>query len=58
MKRNVKAVQRMLRHAKVSMTLTLDSYADAFDVDLDALVSAVDRELDAPAAAQLVGSAC
>jgi integrase len=30
---NVKAVQRMLGHAKASMTL--DVYADLFDADLD-----------------------
>jgi integrase len=30
---NVKAVQRMLGHAKASMTL--DTYADLFDDDLD-----------------------
>ena len=30
---NVKAVQRMLGHAKASMTL--DTYADLFDEDLD-----------------------
>jgi integrase len=32
---NVKAVQRMLRHA--SATMTLDRYADLFDDDLDAV---------------------
>ena len=33
MRANVKAVQRMLGHAKASMTL--DTYADLFDEDLD-----------------------
>ena len=39
---NVKAVQRMLGQAKASMTL--DTYADLFDTDLDAVAV----ELDAP----------
>jgi integrase len=37
---NVKAVQRMLGHA--SAALTLDTYADLFDDDLDAVASALD----------------
>ena len=35
---NVKALQRMLGHAKASMTL--DTYADLFDDDLDAVAAA------------------
>ena len=35
---DVKAVQRMLGHAKASMTL--DVYADLFDDDLDAAIAA------------------
>ena len=38
---NVKAVQRMLRHAKASMTL--DTYADLFDDDLDAVADRLDE---------------
>ena len=34
---NVKAVQRMLGHASAAMTL--DTYADLFDDDLDAVAS-------------------
>jgi integrase len=37
---NVKAVQRMLRHAKASMTL--DVYADLFDDDLDGVATRLD----------------
>ena len=37
---NVKAVQRMLGHAKASMTL--DTYADLFDTDLDAVAVELD----------------
>ncbi|PYE19261.1 site-specific recombinase XerD [Williamsia limnetica] len=37
---NVKAVQRMLGHAKASMTL--DTYADLFDDDLEAVADALD----------------
>jgi Phage integrase family len=49
---NVKAVQRMLGHAKASMTL--DTYADLFDTDLDAVAV----NLDGPSAPlpTLVGS--
>jgi integrase len=43
---NVKAVQRMLGHA--SAALTLDTYADLFDDDLDAVADRLDD------AAQLV----
>lgn len=38
---NVKAVQRMLGHASAAMTL--DTYADLFDDDLDAVAVALNR---------------
>ncbi|WP_424980891.1 tyrosine-type recombinase/integrase [Microbacterium sp. S308A+] len=38
---NVKAVQRMLGHASAAMTL--DTYADLFDDDLDAVADALDK---------------
>lgn len=38
---NVKAVQRMLGHASASMTL--DTYADLFDDDLDGVATALDQ---------------
>ena len=38
---NVTAVQRMLGHAKASMTL--DTYADLFESDLDAAAENVGR---------------
>jgi integrase len=37
---NVKAVQRMLGHASAAMTL--DTYADLFDDDLDSVSDALD----------------
>jgi site-specific recombinase XerD len=37
---NVKAVQRMLGHASVS--ITLDVYEDLFDEDLDSVATALD----------------
>ncbi|MGA5543517.1 tyrosine-type recombinase/integrase [Mycobacterium sp. NPDC051198] len=40
---NVKAVQRMLGHAKASMTL--DTYADLFDTDLDAVAFNLDEAI-------------
>lgn len=40
---NVKAVQRMLGHAKASMTL--DTYADLFDTDLDAVAANLDAAI-------------
>jgi integrase len=40
---NVKAVQRMLGHAKASMTL--DVYADLFDDDLDGVASSLDAAI-------------
>lgn len=42
---NVKAVQRMLGHAKASMTL--DTYADLFDTDLDAVAVELDAAIQA-----------
>ncbi|MCU1477487.1 MAG: site-specific integrase [Subtercola sp.] len=38
---NVKAVQRMLGHKSAAMTL--DTYADLFDDDLDAVADALDQ---------------
>ena len=38
---NVKAVQRMLGHASAAMTL--DTYADLFDDDLDDVAAALDK---------------
>jgi integrase len=40
---NVKAVQRMLGHAKASMTL--DVYADLFDDDLDGVAVSLDTAI-------------
>ena len=40
---NVKAVQRMLGHAKASMTL--DVYADLFDDDLDSVAVSLDAAI-------------
>lgn len=45
---NVKAVQRMLGHAKASMTL--DTYADLFDTDLDAVAIELDAAIKAAGA--------
>jgi integrase len=44
---NVKAVQRMLGHAKASMTL--DVYADLFDDDLDSVALQLDEAIRATA---------
>ena len=44
---NVKAVQRMLGHAKASMTL--DTYADLFDCDLQSVAEQLDAGLRAAA---------
>jgi integrase len=44
---NVKAVQRMLGHAKASMTL--DIYADLFDEDLDDVADRLDAAIQAAA---------
>ena len=40
---NVKALQRMLGHAKASMTL--DVYADLFDEDLDSVAESLDAAI-------------
>jgi integrase len=40
---NVKAVQRMLGHGKASMTL--DTYADLFDEDLDGVADRLDAAI-------------
>ncbi len=40
---NVKAVQRMLGHAKASMTL--DVYADLFEDDLDSVADSLDAAI-------------
>jgi integrase len=45
---NVKAVQRMLGHAKASMTL--DTYADLFDADLDEVADRLDAAIRSAAA--------
>jgi integrase len=47
---NVKAVQRMLGHAKASMTL--DTYADLFDTDLDDVAVNLDAAIRAAADAR------
>ncbi|MDC9015199.1 tyrosine-type recombinase/integrase [Mycobacterium marinum] len=44
---NVKAVQRMLGHAKASMTL--DVYADLFDEDLDGVADRLDTAIKSAA---------
>ena len=44
---NVKAVQRMLGHAKASMTL--DVYADLFDDDLDSVAVRLDAAIKSAA---------
>jgi integrase len=44
---NVKAVQRMLGHAKASMTL--DVYADLFDDDLDVVADRLDAAIESAA---------
>jgi integrase len=51
---NVKAVRRMLGHAKASMTL--DTYADLFDTDLDAVAVELDAAIKAAAAQADPGS--
>ena len=52
---NVKAVQRMLGHAKASMTL--DVYADLFDEDLDSVAESLDAAIvKASSAATAAGS--
>lgn len=51
---NVKAVQRMLGHAKASMTL--DTYADLFDDDLDDVATNLDAAMRAAAAGDQTGT--
>ena len=51
---NVKALQRMLGHAKASMTL--DVYTDLFDDDLDGVADALDTAIRATADALRTGS--
>jgi integrase len=51
---NVKAVQRMLGHAKASMTL--DTYADLFDEDLDGVADRLDEAIRTTADALRTGS--
>jgi integrase len=46
----VKAVQRMLGHARASMTL--DVYADLFDEDLDGVADRMDAAIKTAAARQ------
>jgi len=48
---NVKAVQKMLGHAKASMTL--DVYADLFDDDLDSVADGLDAALKSVSAGPL-----
>ena len=49
---NVKAVQRMLGHASAAMTL--DTYADLFDDDLDGVAEALDQAHAAAAVARML----
>jgi site-specific recombinase XerC len=49
---NVKALQRMLGHAKASMTL--DTYADLFDDDLDAVAASLDAAITKAVSAAIV----
>lgn len=51
---NVKAVQRMLGHAKASMTL--DVYTDLFDDDLDSVADNLDAAIRSTADALRTGS--
>jgi len=51
---NVKAVQRMLGHASAAMTL--DTYADLFDDDLDAVAVALNDARRASIAVRSFGS--
>jgi integrase len=50
---NVKAVQRMLGHARASMTP--DVYADLFDADLDAVAARLDSAIETAADALRTG---
>ncbi len=51
---NIKAVQRMLGHAKASMTL--DVYADLFDEDLDVVADRLDTAIKSASAGSLRGT--
>jgi integrase len=51
---NVKAVQRMLGHAKASMTL--DVYAELFDDDLDAVADRLNAAIESAAYCRRTGS--
>jgi len=51
---NIKAVQRMLGHAKASMTL--DAYADLFDEDLDVVADRLDTAIKSASAGSLRGT--
>jgi integrase len=51
---NVKAVQRMLGHAKASMTL--DVYTDLFDADLDDVATNLDAAIRSAAYALRTGN--
>lgn len=51
---NVKAVQRMLGHASAAMTL--DTYADLFDDDLDNVADALDRAAERAGIADVLRS--
>jgi integrase len=48
---NIKAVQRMLGHAKASMKL--DVYADLFDEDLDVVADRLDTAIKSASAGSL-----
>lgn len=49
---NVKAVQRMLGHASAAMTL--DTYADLFDGDLDNVADALDQAAESVGIGQVL----
>jgi integrase len=51
---HVKAVQRMLGHASAAMTL--DTYADLFDDDLDAVATALDSDARGSKVSQLMAA--
>ena len=49
---HVKAVQRMLGHASAAMTL--DTYADVFDEDLDVVATALNHDARSSTVAELI----
>jgi integrase len=51
---NVKALQRMLGHARASMTL--DVYADLFDDDLDTVAESLDAAISKAASAAITAA--